>query len=87
MLLRILASFALLFSILFLPFYFSVILAIAGMIYFPFFFEAVFLLLLSDLLYGAMESSRFHSVFISFFVAVLLIGIIEFLKRKLKFHF
>jgi ABC-type uncharacterized transport system permease subunit len=87
MILRILASITLLFSILFLPFYFSVILAILGMAYFPLFLEAIFLFLLSDLLYGARESRLWHMTFISLFISIFILIIIEFLKRKMKFHF
>jgi len=82
MLFRILASLILLFSILFLPFYLSVILAVAGMVYFSFFLEAVFLLFISDMLYKAKEGNLLYATFIS----ILLILVIEFLKRKLKFH-
>jgi hypothetical protein len=87
MLFRILASAILLFSILFLPFYISIILAIAFMIYFSFFWEAVVLFLISDLLYGARESRFLHITVISFFIAIFLILICEFLKKKLKVHF
>ena len=84
---RILASVALLFSILFLPFYISLILALAGIIYFSFFFEAVILLFISDLLYGAGENKLFHAVFVSLLVSVLLLLLAEFLKRKMKSYF
>ena len=84
MLLRILASIILLFSILFLPFYISAILAIAGMIYFSFFWEAVLLLFFSDLLYGVKEGHLLHTTFIALITSIVFITIIEFLKRKLK---
>jgi len=47
----------------------------------------VVLFFISDLLYGTKESNLFHLMFISFFIAVLLVIIIEFLKRKMKLHF
>ena len=86
MVLRILATVILLFSILFLPFYISVILGILGMVYFSFFLEAVFLLFLSDLLYGARENHLFHMTFIAFFISVIILVVIELFKRKLKFY-
>ena len=84
MILRILAAFILLFSILFLPFWMSVVLALAGMAYFSFFLEAVFLFFLSDLLYGAPEPKLFNMVFVSFFSAFVCFIILELLKRKLR---
>ena len=86
MMLRILASVVLLFSILFLPFWVSIILALAGMIYFRFFLEAVFMFLLSDLLYGVKEAKFFNIVFISLIVYALVLTGVEFVKRRLKFY-
>ncbi len=86
MILRILASVLLLFSILFMPFGVSVVLALAGMVYFSKFFEATVLFLLSDLLYGVKEVKFFDMIFISFIVSVLVLLIIEILKKKLKFY-
>ena len=83
---RIFASIVLLFSILFMPFWVSIVLALAGMAYFSFFMEVVFLFLLSDLLYGAREPKLFDIVFVSFILAVVSIVIIELLKRKLRFN-
>ena len=84
---RILASIILLLSILFLPFYISVILAVVGIVYFSFFLEAVVLFFISDLLYGAKESNLFYITLISLFISILLIILLEFLKRKLRFNF
>lgn len=86
MLIRILASALILFSALFLPFWVSIILALAGLIYFPIFWEAVLLFLLSDLLYGVREAKFSGFVFISFFLALLFLILIELLKKKLKFY-
>lgn len=84
--LRILAFFILLLSILFMPFWISAILAFLGMIYFSFFLEAIFLLFISDLLLGTGEIRFFHAVIISMIGAILALVIIEFLKKKLKFY-
>jgi len=86
MALRILASILLLLSILFMPFWVSIILAFLGIIYFSFFTEATVLFLLSDLLFGVKEVKFFGIVFISFVISVLLLGVIEFSKKKLKFY-
>ncbi|MFA6076741.1 MAG: hypothetical protein WC735_01555 [Candidatus Paceibacterota bacterium] len=86
MILRILASVTLLFFILFMPFWVSVVLALAGMAYFSFFIEAVFLFLLVDLLYGAREPKLFNMVFVSFILAVISLAVVELSKRKLRFN-
>lgn len=84
MLFRILASVVLLWSVLFMPFWVSVILAFAGMVYFPFFLEAVFLFFLSDLLYGVPEPRFFNTVFVSFIIAIVCFVLLELLKKKLR---
>ena len=83
---RILAGIILLISVLFLPLWVSVFLAFAGMVYFPIFLEAVFLFLLSDLLYGLPEAKFQGGIFISFFIFLAAIITIEFFKRKLRFY-
>ena len=87
MVLRILAVAVLLFSILFWPFWLSVILALAGMVYFSFFLEAVFLFLLSDFLYGSPEPRFFNIVFVSFIFASVCLAVLELLKNKLRYRF
>ena len=87
MLLRILASIFIIFSILFLPFYISIILAIGAMLYFAYFFEAVVLFFILDLLHGVKENKLLGITFISLIISIVLILIIEFLKKKLKNHF
>ncbi len=84
MILRILASFLLLLSILYMPFWLSVILALAGMIYFSVYWESVVLFLLSDLLYGVREEKFFNMFFISLIVSFLVLIIVEVLKKKLR---
>jgi len=84
--LRVLASILLLFSILFMPLWASLILAFASMAYFSFFLEAVFLFFLSDLLYGAPELNLFNMVFVSSGLTLICFIILELLKKKLRFH-
>jgi len=83
---RFLASIILLFLILFMPFWLSVILALGAIIYFSFFWEAVFLFFLSDLLYGTKEAKTLNAIFISLIISVLILLMLELLKRKLKFY-
>jgi len=54
------------------------------MIYFHIFWEAVLLFLLSDLLYGTKGDGKSPAIFISFFVSILVLLIIEFIKTKLR---
>jgi len=86
MIFRICLSILLLFSILFLPFWVSIILAISGIIYFSMFFEAVILFFISDLIYGTMEIKFFNIFFFSFILSLVFLLIMEFIKRKLKFY-
>jgi hypothetical protein len=83
---RILAFFVLLWSVLFMPWWLFLILALSGMVYFPFFLEAVFLSLLSDLLYGTPEIKLFHSVYVSFILILVCFVFLEILKKKLRLH-
>jgi len=69
-----------------MPFWVTFILAFAGMIYFHIFLEAVFLLFLSDLLYGVREAKFFGIFFISLIIGVTLFVAVEILKKKLKFY-
>ena len=87
MIFRILASIILLFSALFLPFYISIILAILGIIYFSFFWEAVVLFTVIDLIYGINEARFLNVRLISLLVLFLLFLIIEFLKKRMKLNF
>ncbi len=84
MVLRILASFVLLLSVLYMPFWLSVILVLAGMTYFSFFWEGVILFFLSDLLYGTSEIRFFNIFFISTIISFLFLVIIELLKKKIR---
>jgi hypothetical protein len=84
MILRILASLVLLLSILFMPFWVSVILALAEMVYFSFYWESVGIFLLSDLLYGTSEARFFNIFFISFLISLLILILIELIKKKLR---
>jgi len=86
MLPRIFAVIILIISVFFLPFWISAILALAGMIYFSYFIEAVVLFLISDLLYGTSEAKFFGATFVAFIAAAICIVLIELFKKRLKFH-
>ena len=83
---RLLVSLVLLFSVLFLPWWVYTPLTILSMLVFPLFWEAVLFFLLSDLLYGAPKSGFGNVVYISFFLALVFITLIEIFKRKLRFY-
>ncbi len=83
---RILTSVLLLFSVLFFPFYVSILLALVSIFYFSFFGEAIFIFLLSDLLYGVEGGKFFETTFLSFILAILILIIVETIKKKLKFY-
>jgi hypothetical protein len=70
----------------FAPFWVSVILTLFGMFYFNIFLEGTVFFLLSDLLYGVKENKFSGEVFVSFLIAIVVLLIIEILKKKLKFY-
>lgn len=84
--LRILASIILAFSVLFLPFWISVLVALWAFFSFSFFYEAVGIFLLSDLLYGVKEQKFYGFLFVSAIIALIVILLLELLKKKLKFY-
>ena len=84
---RIVFSITLLASILFLPFWVSVLLAIVGMVFFPSYFEAILGLFISDLLYGVPEARYFDLTFVSLILSVILFLAIQFLKKRSMFQF
>ncbi len=86
MVLRVLTSIILLVSVLFMPFWVSVILSLLGIIYFRYYFEAALILLISDVLYGVPEPKFFDMVFISSITAIIGIVLTEFIKKKLRFY-
>ena len=86
MALRIIFSTILLISILFMPFWLSLILGLAGMILFPMFWEAIALFLLSDFLFGVKEARFFNMFFIASITSLIILFALEALKKKLKFY-
>lgn len=85
MTLRILVSFLILFSVLFLPFWVSFLLVLFAIFYFHFFWEGILLFFISDLLYGIKEERLFNLTLLSSILIGLMLLIIEFLKTKMKF--
>ncbi len=86
MALRVIYSIILLFSVLFLPFWVSIILAFVGIVRFPLYLEATILFLISDLLYGAKEIHLHNIYFVSLIGTLVLLILIETFKKKLKFY-
>ena len=84
-LLRIFAAIILLVSVLFFPFWISVILGLIFIAYFSFFAEAIFIFLISDLLFGANEPKFFYFNGISFLIAIVVFTVAETIKKKLRF--
>jgi len=82
---RICFGMILLFSVLFLPFWISVILGLFGIVYFSYFFEVFFLFLLSDLFFGVAQARFFDITFVSALIALFVLISGEFIKRKLNF--
>lgn len=86
MVLRILSFFLLLFSVIFMPFWVSVLLGLGAMAYFPIYAEVVVISLLLDLLYGAPEPKFFGITFVSLIISTITLIGIELLKTRLKYY-
>ncbi len=86
MTLRIITALILLFSVLFLPFYVSVVVALAGIVYFSYFIEAVVLFFLMDLLYGVREVKFSQEVYVLLITSLVFVFVAEIVKKKLKFY-
>lgn len=82
---RVLFSICLLFSLFYLPFWASFVLMLSGVLYFKIYLEAVFLMLLSDMIFGVPEVRYGNIAYISFFAGLLILGVIEIIKKKTKF--
>jgi len=82
MVLRFLVGIILLFSALFMPFWVSFILVLLGLAYFPIFFEAVLIFLISDLLYAVPQARFLNFVFISSTSIFICLIVLEFIQDK-----
>jgi hypothetical protein len=69
-----------------MPLWVSAVLAIAGILYFNIYWEATLLFLLSDLFYGVNETKNSPMIFLSFFISVVVLFILEMLKKKTRFY-
>lgn len=87
MLPRIIAVIFLAYSMIFLPFWFSVVFSLLAMLYFHFFIEAVLLFLISDLIYGAREPKLFGLVFVSSMIVLVCFISLELLKKKFRLNY
>lgn len=86
MYLRILAAIILAISMLWGPFWLTIILALIGILNFTFFFEAAGIMLLADFLYAVSEKRFSGIVFVTFFTTLLIIFLAEFLKKKINLY-
>lgn len=80
------ADLALLASVLWLPFWLTLILVLAGLFYFKNFYEAPAAGLLMDLLYGLPETRWGGWPLVSFTIGIIIFIGAELLKRRLKFY-
>ena len=81
---RIVAVLILLFSVLYMPFWLSMILILGAIAYFSYFIEGVILFLIIDLLYGVIEVKLFNIPFILFIASSSILFLVELLKSKLR---
>jgi hypothetical protein len=86
MALRISSIILILLSVLFMPFWLTLILTVFAMFYFDFFIEGVVLFFISDLLYGIEGEKLFGMMFLSTILALILLGVLQILKKRLKFY-
>lgn len=81
---RILFVISLLLSALFLPFYFTYLLAFFGIIYFKLFWEGLIIFFISDLLYGARAEFFNQIAFVSTIIYLVVFISVELLKKRLN---
>ncbi len=81
---RIILDILLFLSIFILPFWLTVILAIACLFLFDSFYEIIPVFLFIDLLYGASEDRYFGFTVVSLLAALLLVVITNSIKKKLR---
>lgn len=86
MVLRVLANLILFFSVFFMPFWFSCILALFFMFYFNLFVEVIILMFISDLFFGIKDTIFPNFIFFSSCIFSCVFILLEILKRKLKFY-
>lgn len=84
MTLRIIAFLVLLSSILFMPYWVSIVLALAAIVYFSFYWESAILFLLSDLLFGVKENKFWGVLFVSAVIFLIIMIVAELLKKKIR---
>lgn len=83
---RILFDLLLFLSVLFGPFWLSVILALVGFFLFPKFWEGVILLFLSDLLFGIKTPRFFGLPYVGILIGAVAFGMAEYLKKHIRFY-
>jgi len=84
--LRLLSGLILLLAVLWLPFWFSLLLILISMVYFSFFIEGVIFITLNEVLYGVSEAKFHNEIFVWTGTFLVILFVIEYLKKKLEFH-
>ncbi|OGI87482.1 hypothetical protein A2995_01295 [Candidatus Nomurabacteria bacterium RIFCSPLOWO2_01_FULL_33_24] len=83
---RILLDLLLFLSIFLAPFWLVIIFAFILSFYFKRFYEIIPSFLLIDLLYGINLTKFFEIPIITLFIGIIILILIEFLKKKLRFY-
>jgi|GEM_PF-1071460 len=73
------------FSVLWGPFWFSVLLLLIGVVMYRYFLEAPILMLLVDLLYGVPLDRFYGYTFVAFSFGLILLFLAEYIKKKSRF--
>jgi len=68
-----------------MPFWFSILIGLGAMAYFPLFWEACLIFLISDLLFGTEQAKLWNMVFVSFISSIVALAVIETVKKKIRF--
>ena len=83
---RILTSCLILISVLFFPFWISILLAILAIVYFNFYWEAIVLFFISDLMFGIKEVRFINVSLVSTIIVMIILVLTDLIKKKLKFY-
>lgn len=86
MIFRIIANIAIILSLFFLPFWVSLVLSFAALIYFKKYFEIMPFFLITDMLYGLPEERYLGFTIISISIGIVLYVTVSLIKKKIITH-
>ena len=69
-----------------MPFWATLVIGAGLMLYFPFYIEAIFLFLLSDLMFGVSTPKLFGIKYTTLIIGLILFFAIKFIKSETKFY-